>query len=129
MSKENIEKAKEAKSVEELLALAKENDYPLTEEEAQNYFNQFHATGELSDDELDQVGGGCGGSGEYTPDGYLKITGHDLCSRYICKSCGRPSISSEHLCIDGKTYGNFCINCSESVWDSGNNYCRIRRKN
>ena len=67
MNEELIAKAREAKSAEELLTIAKENHYPLTEEEAQNYFNQFHATGELSDDELDQVGGGCGGGQEEEP--------------------------------------------------------------
>lgn len=82
MSKENIEKAKEAKSVEELLALAKENNYTLTEEEAQNHFNQFHATGELSDDELDQVGGGCGSDVKYDSRGYMITT--DIRTDYCC---------------------------------------------
>ena len=58
---EQITKAKAAKSVEELLALAKENGMELTEEEAKNYFEQWHKEGELADDELDNVSGGCGG--------------------------------------------------------------------
>lgn len=58
---EMIEKAKAAKSAEELLAIAKENGIELTEEEAKNYFEQLcPKSGELSDDELDNVaGGGC----------------------------------------------------------------------
>lgn len=58
---EMIEKAKEAKTAEELLALAKENNIEMTEEEAKTYFAQLHpASGELSDDDLDNVaGGGC----------------------------------------------------------------------
>ena len=84
MNEELIAKAKEAKSVEELLALAKENNYPLTEEEAQNYYNQFHVTGELSDDELDQVGGGCGDSGvSYNGKGYMIIPDIET---YSCSS-------------------------------------------
>ena len=57
---ELFEKAKEAKSAEELLSLAKENGVELTKEEAQEYFAQLNKSGELSDEELDNVaGGGC----------------------------------------------------------------------
>ena len=61
MNNELIAKAKEAKTPEELMVLAKENNMELTEESAQAYFNQLNPkTGELSDDELDNVaGGGC----------------------------------------------------------------------
>ncbi len=61
MDKNLILKAKEAKSVEELIALAKENGVELNEEDAKMYFEQLNAKkGELSDDELDAVaGGGC----------------------------------------------------------------------
>lgn len=71
MNKELIAKAKETKTVGELLALAKENDVELTAEEAETYFEQLHPkTGELSDEELDNVaGGGC-----YAKDGHLLTT-------------------------------------------------------
>ena len=61
MNTELIAKAKEAKSPEELMALAKENGMELTEEAASTYFNQLNPKmGELADDELDNVaGGGC----------------------------------------------------------------------
>ncbi len=61
MNNELIAKAKHAKKPEELLALAKENGVELTEESAKAYFNQLNPkTGELADDELDNVaGGGC----------------------------------------------------------------------
>ena len=59
---ELIEKAKSAKTPEELLALAKENGVELTEESAKAYFEQLNPkTGEVSDDELNNVAGGCGG--------------------------------------------------------------------
>ena len=62
MSKELITKAKEAKNPEELMALAKENGVELTEESAKAYFEQLNPkTGELADDELDNVAGGCAG--------------------------------------------------------------------
>ena len=64
MNQELILKAKEASSAEELMALAKENGMEMTEEQAQAYFDVTHKTGELADDELDNVaGGGCGGGG------------------------------------------------------------------
>ena len=58
-----LEKAKEAKTVEELAAIAKENGIELTAEEAKNYFAKLNLkAGELADDELDNVAGGrkCG---------------------------------------------------------------------
>ncbi len=65
---EMIEKARAAKSAEELLALAKENNVEMTEEEAKTYFTQLNpVSGELSDDELDNVaGGGCETAGGHT---------------------------------------------------------------
>lgn len=68
MTQEMIEKARQAKTVEEILALAKENSMEMTEEDAKLYFEQLHpVTGELSDDELDNVsGGGCKTNGGYT---------------------------------------------------------------
>ena len=62
MEKELIAKAKEAKSVEELLAVAKENNVDITEDAAKEIYNSLHVTGELADDELDAVAGGCDAS-------------------------------------------------------------------
>lgn len=62
MNNELIARAKKAKSSEELMALAKENGEELTEESAKEYFERLNSkTGELSDSELDNVSGGCGG--------------------------------------------------------------------
>lgn len=70
LSKELLEKAKAAKSAEELLKLAKENGVELTNEESAAYFAQLNKSGELSDEELDNVaGGGC-----HAKDGRLVIT-------------------------------------------------------
>ncbi len=58
-----LEKAKNAKSAEELFKLAKENGIELTNEEAKTYFAKLNAKeGELADDELGNVAGGrkCG---------------------------------------------------------------------
>ena len=62
MNKELLAKAKEMKTPEELMALAKENGIGLTAESAASYFDRLNSkTGELSDSELDNVSGGCGG--------------------------------------------------------------------
>ena len=57
-SNELIEKAKQSKSAEELLAMAKAENIEMTAEEAEKYFAELHKTGELSDEELDNVAGG-----------------------------------------------------------------------
>ena len=59
-NKELLEKAKAAKSAKELLELARANSVELTEAEAESYFSQLHQSGELSDEELDNVAGGGG---------------------------------------------------------------------
>lgn len=64
---EQLVKAKASKSVDELLAYANEVGYKLSEDEAKQYFAKWHAVGALSDDELDNVSGGCGGDEEETP--------------------------------------------------------------
>ena len=64
---ERLEKAKTAKSAEELLAMAKAEKVELTEEEAVKAFAELNKTGELSDEELDNVSGGCGR--DYEPSG------------------------------------------------------------
>ena len=59
-TKELLEKAKTAQTAEELAAMAKEAGVALTREEAEKYFADLRKTGELSDEELDNVaGGGC----------------------------------------------------------------------
>ena len=67
ISKELIEKAKTAKSAEELLAMAKAENIELNAEEAAQAFAKMNKNGELSDEELDNVSGGCGR--DYEPSG------------------------------------------------------------
>jgi hypothetical protein len=58
LTPELIEKAKTAKSAEELLELAKANNVEITEDMAKTYFAQLNANGSVSDEELDAVAGG-----------------------------------------------------------------------
>ena len=63
-SKELIEKAKTAKTAEELLAMSKAEGFELPEGEAKTVFSKLNKTGELSDEELNNVSGGCGSGDE-----------------------------------------------------------------
>ena len=56
---EMLEKAKTAKSAEELLAMAKAENIALTEEQAAKAFAELKRSGEIADEELDNVAGGC----------------------------------------------------------------------
>ena len=79
MEKELIFKAKQAKTPEELIAIAKENGMEMTEERAKTYFEQLNpTTGELSNDELDNVAGGAC----YAYDGALLTTIGYRCKYY-----------------------------------------------
>lgn len=109
-----IRKAKVAKSAEELKILAKQNDLELTDEEAAAYFAQIHASsGELDDDELDNVaGGGCGANEE--PITYPPIPPYATYVRMIngcrCPSCG--STAGYVGSIDENAWSVSCVD-----WD------------
>ncbi len=77
-STELIEKAKQAKSAEELIAIAKENGTELSAEEAHACFAQLHKAGELEDDELDSVSGGCGSEGTLSTSKTVTVSGRRL---------------------------------------------------
>jgi hypothetical protein len=64
LTPELIEKAKNAKSAAELLAIAKANGVLLSEKEAKTYYEQFNTTAPLSDDDLEAVSGGIGCGGD-----------------------------------------------------------------
>ena len=101
ISKELLEKAKAAKTAEELLEMAKAENIELSAEQAAKAFAELHKMGELSDEELDNVaGGGC-----YARDGALMTT-----IGYKCKNFER---SPERKGVKGT-----CYECK--YWDYGN---------
>lgn len=83
---ELMEKARQTNSPEELLALAKENNFPMNEENAKVYFEKLHKTGELSDDELDNVAGG--GCGYHCPYCGSSLPDYRETMFYFCPGCG-----------------------------------------
>ena len=58
MNEEILAKLKEAKSAEEILAIAKEDGKEVTAEQARELYDRLHGGGELSDDDLAKVAGG-----------------------------------------------------------------------
>ena len=104
--KELFEKAKEAKSAEELLSLAKENGMELTDK-----------SGELSDEELDNVaGGGC-----HKKDGRLIVTVWTSCDEFVCVKCGQKNRGDHFHIIDGyrTNYMQQCQFCKYMSYEGG----------
>ena len=92
-SEEMLEKAKNVRSEKELMSLAEENGVELSQQEAAEYFAQLNKSGELSDEELDNVaGGGC-----HKKDGRLVVTIMHSCEQFVCKSCGRSGEHTHHV--------------------------------
>lgn len=109
-NKELINEIKNCKTIDELITVSKDNGYELTKEEAKAYFDKFNKSGELTDDELSNVTGGCtwwrnGKAYSGKPHHYLIVTcgnscpgysrpmpapsnGNDLKARGTCPSCG-----------------------------------------
>ena len=103
-NKELFAKAKEAKTPEELLNLAKENGIEMTDESAAAYFEIMHPkAGEIADDELSNVsGGGCRKS-----DGRLIVSAGYSCGYWECNKCG--------VKWKNAGYGTFkCSRCGKS---------------
>jgi predicted ribosomally synthesized peptide with nif11-like leader len=106
---EMIEKAKAAKSAEELLEIAKANGVEMTEEDAKTYFAQLvPPSGEIDDDDLDNVAGGaCGGSVRAGDD--VRVT-----SGETCQICGGNTGTVKSVGAFG-VGAVVCHNCSDSI--------------
>ena len=100
LTPEMIDKAKAAKSAEELLEIAKANGVELTAEEAKTYFEQLKANSAVSDDELDIVAGGsdggCGNDEEEEEETEKQQPAHG--ERYQCPHCGAKYINRRAQC-------------------------------
>lgn len=129
---ELLEKAKAAKSPEELLSIAKENDYQLTEEEANAYFEQISKSGELTDEELDNVAGG-GAMTCYNHDRPV-ISVFNHCDYWTCSKCNGLWIATDgkDACHCGSNQRSFtCRTCKYKIYEGGLWMCDnpIRRNN
>ena len=116
LNKELLVKAKEAKTPEELLTLAKENGMEMTAEEAQKIFAQLHSqSGELSDDELDNVaGGGCHNGGR------LVVSAMHYCDEWRCEDDGSQWVIDGMLeCCKTCRVTAYCHSCQYCTYEKG----------
>ena len=108
---ELVEKAKTAASAEELLELAKATGVEMTAAEAATYFAQLNPkSGELDDDDLDNVAGGaCESDYESPLNGKIvRIT-----SGQTCNKCGGSIGRIETVAFGyGTTLAIICETCS-----------------
>ena len=105
ISKELLDKAKTAKTAEELIEMAKAENIELTEEEAAKALAELHKAGELSDEELDNVAGGCSPSAppKYHVGDYVKYYyQYEFTWTYECTATGTSII--EDIKADGSTW-------------------------
>ena len=121
LTNEQLIKAKECKSAEELLAYANEIGYELTEDEAKMYFNDWHKEGELADEELDNVAGGstCINGRSYSDEdhGWLIVTAGNSCDMYTYQD--KWALSTDN---------GTCYNCINLDIEDGIYYCGKRTK-
>ena len=105
VSKELLEKAKTAKKAEELIEMAKAENIELSAEQAEKAFAELNKTGELSDEELDNVSGGCSPSAppKYHVGDYVKYYyQYEFTCTYECTATGTSII--EDIKADGSTW-------------------------
>ena len=86
-TKEQLEKGKQAQSVEEFLALARESGITLTEEEAAKYYAGLHNGGELFDDELGNISGGGCDDDFYDWINSVEVSCNPASGKYFCPNC------------------------------------------
>ena len=116
LNKELLAKAKNAKTPEELIALAKENGTEMTEEIAEAYYNLLHPqNGEVSDDELDNVaGGGCHNGGK------LVVSVMHYCDEWRCKDDG-SQCDIDGVLVNCNTckVAAYCFSCKYCTYEKG----------
>ena len=106
LTPEMIEKAKAAKSAEELLAVAKEYNVEMTADEAKTCFAQLNPkSGELSDDDLDAVAGGAGGCGKSNINDGTMVR---VINGKKCPNCG----GTEGIFVNGSYNNTFLVGCT-----------------
>lgn len=134
--------ARATESPEALADLLAKQGMPLTAEEARAHFELFHQTGELSDEELDNVAGGaCYSRGKMVvtaPASCVKQNGghqSDLSiGHWNCKVCGGPAHmffdmdpssygygewDVNHICGAKDKYVMNCGNCKHATYERG----------
>ena len=119
LTSEMIDKAKTAKSAEELLELAKQDGVEMTADEAATYFAQLNPkSGELDDDDLDAVAGGaCADSNDNDNPAVSVGDTVQITSGETCSYCGNNIgiFSKKHR----RGYFIKCKECKKQICDLG----------
>ncbi len=132
MTEEMISKAREAQSAEELLQLAKDNGMDdFTMQDAEDVYAQMHASGEMSDEEMQNVsGGGC--TTKVDGQKYTVVTSALHCftgkweSGYDGDTCLRSDNKGLRWFWSGSITGdNTCGTCIHLGFKSGTGYCEV----
>ncbi|MEG1145662.1 MAG: hypothetical protein RSE05_09890 [Clostridium sp.] len=101
---EMLEQAKSAPSAAALLILAQENGITMTAKKAATYYARFHPeTGAISDEELDNVSAGCGGTKDSDKQSFNSCT-----LNYSCTWCSKSWAA--HMLED--SCSQYPLNCS-----------------
>ena len=109
------QKIKQTDSAEKLLALARERGEELTVEQAEKLFAKFHQSGEVADDELDNVAGGCSEE-SFPPNGTMIKPAKKRCR--VCKGT-YPVYFNIKVTTAKYTYWELtCTSCG-NMYDSG----------
>ncbi len=91
IGKELLTEAKKCTTASEIAELATKNGITISEEEANEIFENFNKTGEMKDDELDNVaGGGCGSTPTKCPkckSGNISKKNEQCFTHYHCYAC------------------------------------------
>ena len=108
---ELIEKAKAAKTAEELMEIVKAGGVELTADEASSCFAQLNPQqGEILDDDLENVvGGGCGSSDSKEEETH----------NFVCRMCGSKN-PPKTVYWETLGYGRGCSDCG-NYYEFGEN--------
>lgn len=119
MNKEIVGKIKEVKTAHELKELAAKNGYNLTDGEAKGYFDLYHNSGVMNDNELDNVVGGsqCRNGKNYSSDPPYDLIVFPL---NYCSMYKREEGTSD-------VFADLCANCTHMYKPRGLTlYCDAR---
>ncbi len=139
MTEEMLAQAREAQSAEELLQLAKDNGMDeFTMEDAEDLYAQMHVSGEMSDEEMENVSGGC--STKVDGVKYTVVTSMTECFTGQYKACHYVTTKSGEFeevweRTDNKSLrktwdtlssgANSCGSCVHLGFKSGSGYCEV----
>ncbi len=120
MNQELIEKAKIAKSPEEIMKIAEENDIYMVKEEAESIYKQLHTSGEMSDEELAGAAGGCKGAG-----GRTIVTSGCKCFTGKFDAIDLADAGYLGTCWYLFSKGEACGRCKHLEFKNGIGYCGV----